>query len=47
MYVPCTITAHVHTLVAPLQLMYICMLHHYNPRILAKVAKNKKLQGIR
>jgi hypothetical protein len=47
MYVPCTNTSHVHMLVAPLQPTYVCMLHHYNPRILAKVAKIKKLQGIR
>jgi hypothetical protein len=46
MYAPCTNISHVHTLVAPLQLAYVCMLRHHNPRILAKVEKNKKLQGI-
>jgi hypothetical protein len=40
------INSHVHMLVAPLQLAYIHFLHHYNLRILAKVAKNKRLQGI-
>ena len=46
MYVPCTTTSHTHMFVSPLQLAYIHMLHHYNPRILAKVAKNKKFQRI-
>jgi hypothetical protein len=47
MYAPCTIIARVHTLVAPLQLAYIHLLHHYSPHMLGKVEKNKKLQGIR
>jgi hypothetical protein len=47
MYVPCTNTGRVHTLVAPLQPAYVHMLHHYNPRILAKVARNSlRLQAI-
>ena len=46
MYAPFTNTSRVHTLFAPLQLVYIHMLHHYIPRILAKFEKTKKLQGI-
>jgi hypothetical protein len=37
MYAPCTTTSHVHMIYSPLQPTYVCMLHHYIPRILAKV----------
>jgi hypothetical protein len=47
MYALCTNTAQVHILVAPLQPTYVCVLHHYSLRILAKVSKIKNLQGIR
>jgi hypothetical protein len=47
MYVPYSTTSRVHMRVASLNLEYVHMLHHYSPRILAKVAKIKKLQGIR
>ena len=42
----CTTTSYVRMLATPLQPAYVHYLHHYNSRILAKVAKMKKLQGI-
>jgi hypothetical protein len=47
MYVAYTITSHVHMLSAPLHFVYIHMMHHYNPRILEKVARSSlRLQDI-